>query len=72
MARVGYTKVDKYESGVVLYWVEDEVEGKWSKKSSTSRTELAEYEVPLDGEDMHAFGTSTASLDPSNMHGPRL
>lgn len=62
---------DRYEDNVDLYWVEEDVEGKWQKNKSTSRSEQLDYEVPLDPEDVPTtFGASNnLNWDPASMQG---
>ena len=65
-------RIDKYETNVVLYWLEEEVEGEWSKATSTTKTEEREYEVEDAPENAHSFASGSMSLDPTAARGPEI
>ena len=55
---------------VDLFWVEEDVEGEWSKNKSTSKSEQLDYDVDLAPEEVPSFGASgSGSWDPANMQG---
>ena len=62
-------RADKYEVGVSLYWVEDEVEGEFQKAKSWKMRENVEYAVDQNAEDIPSMADDL-NLDPSNMRGP--
>ena len=64
------SRSDKYESSLVLYWVEEEVEGEWQKKKVNTKEETLSYEVEHSNESAAAFMGEQLSLDPTSAHGP--
>ena len=54
---------------MLVYWVEAEVEGEWSKKTGTSKEELLHYETDMPAEDVAGFASAGLSFDGPSMLG---
>ena len=64
------TRYDKYEAGVKLYWVEEDMEGEWSKSKGTEKEQTMQYETEIAAENVAAeMGTGPMSFDGTVMQG---
>ena len=64
------TRYDKYEAGVKLYWVEEDMEGEWSKSKGTEKEQIVDYENDVALEDIGAeMATGPMTFDGTTMQG---